>query len=80
MDEGHLEPVRHLFAATAEITETAHEAANAGQPAALSAGDYAEAARLLEAAARSLAALAEAAAVIAGPSDGDSSGCSDQMP
>lgn len=32
------------------------------------------------AAARDIAALAEAAAVIAGPSDGDPSGCPDQTP
>ncbi len=51
MDEGHLEPVRHLFAATAEITETAHEAAIAGQSEALTARDYAEAARRLRGAA-----------------------------
>ncbi len=80
MDDDYREPVRRLFVAAAEITETAHEAANAGQPAALSAGDYAEAARLPEAAARSLAALAEAAAVSAGPSDGDPAGRAEKMP
>ncbi len=72
--------MRHLFAATAEITETAHEAAIAGQSEALSARDYAEAAGRLEAAARGIAALAEAAAVIASPDDGDSSGSPDQLP
>ncbi len=77
-DEGHLEPVRHLFAATAEITETAHEAAIAGQLEVLSAGDYA--AKRLQATARGIAALAEAAAVIPDPSDRDSSGRADQMP
>ncbi len=40
MDEGHLEPVRQLFAATAEITETAHEAAIAGQSEGLIAKAY----------------------------------------
>ncbi len=70
--------MRHLFAATAEITETAHEAAIAGQSEALTARDYAEAARRLRGAAGGIAALAEAAAVIAGPSDGDSSGTPDQ--
>ena len=39
----------------------------------VTAKTYAEAARRLEVAARSLAALAEAAAVIVGPSDGDPS-------
>ncbi len=88
MDEGHREPVRHLFAAATDMIETAHDAATAGQSEALSAGDYAKAARrheatargiaaLAEAAtatARGIAALAEAATVIAGPSDGESSG------
>ncbi len=80
MDEGHRELVRHLFAAAAEITETAHEAAIAGQSEALTAEAYAEAARRLRGAARDIAALAEAATVIAGPSDGDSSGSPDQTP
>ena len=77
MDENRRELVRRLFAAATEMTETAHEAAIAGQSEALTAGAYAGAARRLQAAARDIAALAEAAAVIAGPSDGDSSGSSD---
>ncbi len=80
MDDDHRELVRRLFAAATELTETAHEAAIAGQSEALTATAYAEAAGRLEAAARGIAALAEAAAVIAGPSDGDSSGSPDQMP
>ncbi len=80
MDDDHREPVRRLFVAAVEITETAHEAATAGQSEALTVGDHAEAARRLEAAARDIAALAEAAAVIASPSNGDSSGSPDQMP
>ncbi len=72
--------MRRLFAAATEMTETAHEAATAGQSEALTAGAYAGAARRLLGAARDIAALAEAAAVIAGPSDGDSSGCPDQTP
>ncbi len=80
MDDDHRELVRRLFVAMAEMTETAHEAAIAGQSEALSAGDYAKAARQLEAAARGLAALAEAATVIAGRSDGDPSGRPDQTP
>lgn len=31
MDDGHREPVPHLFAAATELTETTHEAAAAGQ-------------------------------------------------
>ncbi len=73
-------PVRHLFVVMAEMSETAHEVAIAGQSEALTAGDYTEAARRLQGAARSLAALAEVAAVIAGPSDGDPSGRPDQTP
>ena len=80
MDDDHRELVRRLFVVAAEMTETAHEAAVAGQSEALTAGDYAEAARRLAAAARGLAALAEAAAVIVGPSDGDPSGSPDQTP
>ncbi len=77
MDEDHRELVRRLFAAATEITETAHEAAVAGQSEAPTAGDYAKAAHRLRGATRSLAALAEAAAVIVGPSDGDPSSRSD---
>ncbi len=63
MDEDHRELLRRLFVAVAEMAETAHEAAIAGQSEALTASAYAEKARRLEVAARSLAALAEAAAV-----------------
>ncbi len=80
MDDNHRELVRRLFAAATELTETAHEAAIAGQSEALTARVYAEAAGQLEAAARSLAALAEAAAVIASPDNGDPSGRADQTP
>ncbi len=72
--------MRRLFAAMAEMAETAHEAAIAGQSEALTARDYAEAAHRLQGAARDIAALAEAAAVIAGPSDGVPSGRPDQTP
>ena len=72
MEDDHRELVRGIFAAAAEKTETAHEVATAG--------DYAEAARQLEAAARGIAALAEAAAVIAGPDDGDPAGRADRTP
>ncbi len=72
--------MRRLFAAMAEMTETAHEAAIAGQSEALTVGDYAEAARRLRGAARGIAALAEAAAVIAGPGDGDPAGRADRTP
>ncbi len=80
MDDNHRELVRRLFAAATAVIETAHEAATAGQSEALTAGHYAEAARRLQGAARDIAALAEAATVIAGPSDGDSSGSPDQTP
>jgi hypothetical protein len=80
MDHDHRELVRRLFAAMVEMTETAHEAGIAGQSEALTATAYTEAARRLAAAARGLAALVEAAAVIAGPSDGDPSARPDQAP
>ncbi len=47
---------------------------------AITAGGYAETAQRLQEAARVIAALAEAAAVIAGPSAGDPSGCPDRTP
>ncbi len=80
MDEDHRELLRRLFVAVAEMAETAHEAAIAGPSEALTARDYAEAARLLRGAARGIAALAEAAAVIADPSGGESSGRRDKLP
>ena len=80
MDEGHREPVRHLFAAATDMIETAHDAATARQSGALSAEDYVAAAQQLRGVARGIAALAEAAAVIADTSDGDSSSRADQMP
>ncbi len=80
MDDDRRELVRHMFAAVTALIETAHEAAIAGQSEALTAEAYAGAAGRLQAAARDIVALAEAAAVIAGPSDGDSSGSPDQMP
>ena len=80
MDEDHRELVRRLFAAATEMTEAAHEAAIVGQSTALTARAYAEAAGRLRAAARDIAALAEAATVIAGPSEGDSSGSPDRTP
>ncbi len=80
MDDDHRELVRRLFAAAMALIEIAHDAAVAGQPGAIAAGDYAKAARRLQGAARDIATLAEAAAVIAGPSDGDPSGCPDLTP
>ncbi len=80
MDDDHRELVRRLFAAATALIETAHDAAVAGQSSAIAAGDYAEAAHRLQGAARDIATLAEAAAVIAGPIDGDPSGRPDQTP
>ncbi len=65
MDEDDRELLRRLFVAATELSETAQEAAIAGQSSALTAPDYADAGQRLLAAARDLAALAEAAAVIA---------------
>ena len=58
MDDDHRELVRRLFAAATEMTETAHEAAIAGQSEALTAEAYAAAARRLQGTARDIAALA----------------------
>ncbi len=70
MDDDHRELLRRLFAAATALIETAHDAAVAGQSGGIAAGDYAEAAHRLQGAARDIAALAAAAAVIVGPSDG----------
>ncbi len=45
MDEDYRDLLRRLFAAATDMTEAAHVAAISGQLEALSAGDYAEAAR-----------------------------------
>ncbi len=80
MDDDHRELVRRLLAAATAVIETAHEAAISGQSEALTAGDYAAAARWLQGTARGLAALAEAAKVIADPDDGDPAGRADRTP
>ncbi len=65
MDDDHRELVRGLFAAATALIETAHDAAVAGQSGEIAAGDYAEAARRLQATARDVAVLAEAAMIVA---------------
>ena len=67
MDDDHRELVRRLFAAATEFIEAAHEAAVAGQSADIVAEDYGAAARRLQAMARDIAALAEAAMIVAVP-------------
>lgn len=74
MDEAGQELLRLLFAEATILIEAAHESAVVGQSAVLSADDYASAARRLRAAAQELAALADAALVIAGKPDGDRGG------
>ena len=71
MDDDDRELVRRLFAAATALIETAHDAAAAGQSGEIAAGDYTAAARTLQATARDVAALAEAAMVIVGEADGD---------
>ncbi len=75
MDDDRRELLRRLFAAATELTETAHDAATAGQSGALKADGYAEAAGRLRAAAGDIAALADAAMVLAcpGPENGPDS-------
>ncbi len=65
MDDDKRALLRRLFAVATEIAESAHDAAIKGQSARLTAQDYADAARRLQATARNVAVLAEAATVIA---------------
>ncbi len=65
MDDDHRELVRRLFAAATELIETAHDAAVAGQSGEIAAEDYADRARLLHAATRDIAVIAEAAMIVA---------------
>lgn len=65
MDENDRELLRHLFAVATEIAESAHDAAANGQAAHLATRDYANLADQLRTAARNIAALSEAASIIA---------------
>ncbi len=67
MDDDDRELVRRLFVAATEMVETAHEAAIAGQSDKITARGYAAAARRLQATARDVAVLAEAAMIVANP-------------
>ncbi len=64
MEDDDRELLRRLFVAATALSESAQEAAIAGQASTLATRDYADAARRLLAAARGVAALAEAAAVM----------------
>ena len=64
MDDDHRELVRRLFATATELIETAHNAAVAGQSSEIAAEHHAEAARRLQATARDVAVLAEAAIIV----------------
>ena len=65
MEDYDSELLRRLFVAATELIETAHDAAVAGQSSTLAAPDYAATARRLQAAARDIAVLAEAAMIVA---------------
>ncbi len=67
MNDNDRELVRRLFTSATELIETAHNAAVAGQSGEIAAGEYVEIARQLQAAARDIVALAEAAMVVANP-------------
>ncbi len=67
MNDNDRELVRRLFTSATELIETAHNAAVAGQSGEIAAGEYAEIARQLHAAARDIVALAEAAMIVANP-------------
>ncbi len=64
MDDDHRELVRGLFAVATELIETAHDATVAGQSSENSAENCAETARRLQATARDVAVLAEAAMIV----------------
>ena len=65
MDDDKSELLRRLFVVATEFVESAHDAATKGQSGRQSTKDYADAACQLQAADRNIAALAEAAAIIA---------------
>ena len=65
MDDDHRELLRRLFVAATELIETAHDAAEAGQSGEIAGRDYVAAARRLQVSARDIAALAEAAMIVA---------------
>ncbi len=65
MDDDHRELVRRLLAAATARIEAAHDASVTGQSGEIDRRDYAAAACRLQAAARDIAALAEAVWVIA---------------
>ena len=65
MDDDKSELLRRLFVVATEFVESAHDTATKGQSARLTVQDYSDAAQKLRAAARDIAALAEAAAIIA---------------
>jgi hypothetical protein len=65
MDEARRELLQLLFAEATARIESAHGSAITGQSAALTADDYAGAARRLRTAARDIIALADAALLIA---------------
>jgi len=67
MDEDDKELVRRLMAKATALLEDAVETAAIGQSDRLSASGYARAAGRLQAAARDIAVLAEAAVIIANP-------------
>ncbi len=64
MDDDHRELVRRLFATATELIETAHDATVAGQSSEIAAENHAEAAHRLQATARDVAVLAEAAMIV----------------
>ncbi len=65
MEDDDRELLRRLFGVATELIENAHEVAIAGQSNTLAAPDYATTARRLQAAARDIAVLAEAAMIVA---------------
>ena len=65
MDDDHRELVRHLFATATAMLEDATEVAVAGQSLRLDPAQLADHGRRLQAAARNIANIAEAAVIVA---------------
>ena len=65
MDDDHREQANHLFATATAMLEDATELAVAGQSSRLNPAQLADQGRLLQAAARDIAIIAEATVIVA---------------
>ncbi len=69
MNDDHRELANHLFATATTMLEDATEIAVAGQSSQLNLSQFADQGRRLQAAARDIAAIAEAAVIVANLGD-----------